>query len=57
MTSTGSGPSFVLFDNAWNTNFLFWWPFEGAVESQDGGLHADVRYRFSLHLPPLAGAA
>ena len=49
--STSGGPSFVLFDNVWNTNFLFWWPFEGADESQDGGMHADVQYRLALHLP------
>ena len=48
--SLAEGASFVLFDNAWNTNFLYWWPFVGADEATPDGLHADAIFRWKLHL-------
>jgi hypothetical protein len=48
--SLAEGASFVLFDNAWNTNFLYWWPFLGAEEATPDGLHANALFRWRLHL-------
>ena len=28
---TSTGAHFVLHDNLWNTNYVFWWPFEGTA--------------------------
>jgi hypothetical protein len=49
--STAEGPSFVLHDNAWNTNFLFWWPFAGGAETAADGVHANMLFRFDMQLP------
>ena len=49
--SLAEGASFVLFENVWNTNFLFWWPYVGAAEATPDGLHADAVFRWRFHLP------
>ena len=48
LTLGPSGASFVLFDNAWNTNFCFWWPFAGGAEVTADKLHADAVFHFGL---------
>eukprot|EP01043_Picozoa_sp_COSAG02_P041429 COSAG02_NODE_3433_length_6750_cov_29.777477_3_plen_925_part_00 len=48
--SLAAGASFVVFDNAWNTNFLYWWPFVGAEEATADGLYASAIFRWRLHL-------
>eukprot|EP00911_Craspedida_sp_UC1_P002094 UC1_evm7s1611 len=46
-----TGAHFMLYGNAWNTNYPFWYPFYGAKESHKGlGLSADIKFRFSLQL-------
>lgn len=44
--NTTGGASFVLFNNMYNTNYVFWWPF-GADPTQ---VHGSIKYRFALAL-------
>merc|ERR1712087_1033747 len=40
-----SGANFVLWDNLWNTNYVFWWPYDTPPEEP----FIDFKYRISLH--------
>jgi hypothetical protein len=42
---TAGGASYVLFNNMYNTNYVFWWPFDA-----DHAVHASIKYRFSIRL-------
>merc|ERR1712100_861525 len=37
-----TGVHFVLFDNVWNTNYVFWWPYIGTA------IHQNAIFRFRL---------
>ena len=50
-----SGASFVLFDNAWNTNFCLWWPFEGGAEVSADKLRADAVFHFGVSQAACSG--
>ncbi|CAK0792252.1 unnamed protein product, partial [Prorocentrum cordatum] len=39
------GANFVLWDNLWNTNYIFWWPYDTPPDRP----HDDFRFRFVLH--------
>jgi MFS family permease len=41
----GEGASFMLYDNIWNTNYVFWWPFE-----TPGKNHANIGFRFGIKM-------
>merc|ERR1712046_139294 len=38
------GANFILWNNLWNTNYVFWWPYDTAPEKPI----IDFRYRFAL---------
>ena len=40
-----SSASYVLFNNMYNTNYVFWWPFD-----EDHAVHASIKFRFNLAL-------
>ena len=39
------GASFLLYDNIWNTNYVFWWPYE-----VPGVTYGNIKYRFSIKM-------
>ena len=39
------GASFLLYNNIWNTNYVFWWPYE-----VPGQAYGNIRYRFSMKM-------
>lgn len=38
------GASFLLWDNIWNTNYIFWWPYDTPAEQTS----ADIAFRFAV---------
>lgn len=44
--NTTGGASYVLFNNMYNTNYVFWWPFA----EDPSVVHDSIKYRFTLQL-------
>eukprot|EP01062_Namystynia_karyoxenos_P066629 TRINITY_DN60538_c0_g1_i1.p1 TRINITY_DN60538_c0_g1~~TRINITY_DN60538_c0_g1_i1.p1 ORF type:complete len:822 (+),score=209.81 TRINITY_DN60538_c0_g1_i1:75-2468(+) len=44
----GEGASFVLWNNIWNTNYIFWWPYDTPSDKQT----ADIVFRFGISFLP-----
>jgi len=45
---TFAGSHFLLWDNYWNTNYVFWWPYDTRL----GENHDNIRFRFAIELLP-----